>query len=328
MQQDMLRPGREAPTPPRGPAERDAAASDDDGKGKDTWCRRLGRCLSRRVACGDLWAPCRALYAQFAAGAKELWADARVAWRHKHLDAAGRARALSWRDAKAAREAPGDFLRMLPLLVNPLPPPLGLVLIAVAYRFPKRLLAAQFHSGAQAEAFAAADRDAQRSAADALRRSHALADALEEAADGLAFVAAGDAAATAQYFERYFTGVSAPLGLGTLDAAALGHLAVLARPRAATCCGAWQLRRRLARAARDVAEDDALLAADGLTPAQLRDACVLRAIDADGDDARRAALRRWQALHAAARRALRRPDLPPAFVFLSALLVGTQDDLA
>ena len=55
---------------------------------------------------------------------------------------------------------------------------------------------------------------------------------------------------------------------------------------------------------------------------------MLRAIDADGDDARRAALRRWQARHAAARRALRRPDLPPAFVFLSALLVGTQDDLA
>ena len=87
MQQDMLRPGREAPTPPRGPAERDAAASDDDGKGKDTWCRRLGRCLSRRVACGDLWAPCRALYAQFAAGAKELWADARVAWRERAPEA-------------------------------------------------------------------------------------------------------------------------------------------------------------------------------------------------------------------------------------------------
>ena len=74
-------------------------------------------CTIRRPkeSCSSL----RRFYKQFSGGAKRLWADAHIAWRHRKLDERGRCRLLDWRTARIARRAPWEVLHVLWLVFNP-----------------------------------------------------------------------------------------------------------------------------------------------------------------------------------------------------------------
>ena len=132
-------------------------------------------CTIRRPkeSCSSL----RRFYKQFKGGATRLWADGRVAWRHRKLDEQDRCRLLDWRTARIARRAPWEVLHVLWLVFNPMPPPLGFFCIAAAYRWPRMLLSPQFHEPEQKARFARDD-DRKRAEARAMLRGGQLASAL------------------------------------------------------------------------------------------------------------------------------------------------------
>ena len=136
-------------------------------------------CTIRRPkeSCSSL----RRFYKQFKGGATRLWADGRVAWRHRKLDERDRCRLLDWRTARIARRAPWEVLHVLWLVFNPMPPPLGFFCIAAAYRWPRMLLSPQFHEPEQKARFARDDDrledallEASLKAEQALRNSDAV----------------------------------------------------------------------------------------------------------------------------------------------------------
>ncbi|KAJ8602554.1 hypothetical protein CTAYLR_008345 [Chrysophaeum taylorii] len=269
------------------------------------------------------WAASRALVRQFREGASQLLRDVRLAWRHRKLTRGERAK-LRPREATASRRAFGDLARMVPLLFNPLPPPLGLVLIAVAYSFPRALLSPQFHTSEQAEAFARQDAATQLEAASELRRSllRSHATLLTDVASLGPATPVDRARRVLQCFD------TGPLSLSALKRPDLVRLATIAAPRSLKCYPNSILRTLVENAAKVVEEDDAILLAslDGsgdddasatLSGAQVRDACVLRSLHGDDQPGHR--LRAWLVRAAAIRAAWRR-DLPPAFLFVAAAL--------
>jgi len=56
---------------------------------------------------------------------------------------------LAWHQARLLKEMPAMLLRMLPLVVNPLPPPFGLVLLALANTMPRTFLTRHYYSDVQ-----------------------------------------------------------------------------------------------------------------------------------------------------------------------------------
>lgn len=58
-------------------------------------------------------------------------------------------RAWARRQARLLKEMPAMLLRMLPLVANPLPPPFGLVLLALANTLPRTFLTRHYYSDAQ-----------------------------------------------------------------------------------------------------------------------------------------------------------------------------------
>jgi len=235
-----------------------------------------------REAC----AGARRAYKRFSGGAQTLWADARVAWRHRKLGSPERCRLLSWRDARVARRAPGQLLHVLWLVFNPLPPPLGLFCIAAAFRFPRLLLSAQFHEAEQRAQF---DRDdaVARAEARAVLRGGGLAAVLVAAALHL-----NDGAA----LQAQFRG---PLAWGRFDGRDRAALLVLADPAPRCCPCSFLINRTVRARAADLREDDQLLSSALLTmkSAELQRCCAERSlvVDAAGDAALRMALERWLA---------------------------------
>lgn len=256
-----------------------------------------------------------------------LFQDVRIAWRHRRLSRSERCQLLRRREAMAVRNAFGDLARILPLLVNPLPPPLGLLLIAIAYQCPRLMLSPQFHTAEQVASFCRIDSATQNEAATDLQVSlEEHVDLLNEAVRLTHF---DEAERIRGLLSRFDTG---PLSLEKLSRSALVGLARLVRPRSfATmhryCCPNFALRRLIARAAADVEEDDALLLAtfqpgaradlSTLSDTEISDACVLRALCSDEHPSNRIA--RWLDISAFFRTTWRR-DLPPSFVFIYAAL--------
>ncbi|KAJ1460890.1 hypothetical protein M885DRAFT_508347 [Pelagophyceae sp. CCMP2097] len=280
------------------------------------------RCLSLRAiwssTCGARWNSSRAQLAQFKDGAAQLIKEVRFAWGHRRLSRL-EWRGLKRREALVLARVWWDLVHVLPLLVNPLPPPLGLVLIAVAYRTPRLMLTPHFHSADQAAAFHALDAKAQRDAAAELLSGLAPEDrAALERACGLM---RPGGAAEMQLLRPFDAG--GRLALDRLRRRDLVCLAVIARPRLprALHCGApaCVLRRLVADAADAVQDDDDHLGrspgALDFTDGEAADAALARGIDADGD-----ALALWLRRHQVLRTAWRR-DLPPSFVFFAALIL-------
>ena len=239
-------------------------------------------CTIRRPkeSCSSL----RRFYKQFKGGATRLWADGRVAWRHRKLDERDRCRLLDWRTARIARRAPWEVLHVLWLVFNPMPPPLGFFCIAAAYRWPRMLLSPQFHEPEQKARFARDD-DRKRAEARAMLRGGQLASALVAAS-----LCVNDEAALRAQFRG-------PLAWSRFDARDRAALLMLADPAPRCCpCSVLSSRRLAARAA-ELREDDQLLrpALLSLKSAELHACAAERAlvVDAAGDAALRMALERW-----------------------------------
>jgi len=236
------------------------------------------------------------VFRAYFAGAKRLWADVAEWQRLKKKRA--RREELTWREARVARTAPRHLLRMFPILVNPLPPPFGFVLIAVAAAAPRVLLTPEFWTRRQLERFATAD-----SSATQRRYAKLMAECAEQVAvvsrrlvwaatttttapntaDGVSSpavqsdvqhggtrggpIARGRVTPLATIVEPFED--SAPLGLDALSRRHLVRLARVARPRP---LNRWllcvtrtrRIRVALRRAARATDEDDDRLAREFL----------------------------------------------------------------
>jgi len=307
---------------------------------RPTVCRWFGECAARRREVVG------ALVAQFREGAALLFVDLRVAWRHRRMPRVERRRRLGRRELLAAQRAFWDLARVLPVLANPLPPPLGLSLIALAYRWPRWMLPPQFHSQDQRAAFAKLDAASQARAAAELR-----ARLLERRQQQSLRVAAAADADDADFLQQVFRDKNAvttqavahfseegPWSLASFSRRDLRRLLEFARPRCvpflACCCPSFVVRRVVAHAAADIDDDDALLLKPGrdadairqsvlaLSRTDLLDACVARGLLGGNDDGncedrlvdwlqRRVVLdQSWPHKHA-----------PPAFLFCQALLL-------
>lgn len=98
----------------------------------------------------------RKLLDQYFVGLKGLFRDAGRAWRlwRGTMDAVEASSMSEWQQRTLLRRAPADVLRMLPIAFNPIPPPFGLMVPALACMFPRTLLTHQFWSEEQAAEFA------------------------------------------------------------------------------------------------------------------------------------------------------------------------------
>jgi len=94
------------------------------------------------------------VFRAYFAGAKRLWCEVGE-WRRLRVER--KTRALTWREERIIHETPLHLARMFPLLVNPLPPPFGFFLIAVASALPRVLLTPQFWTQSQWTKFSTAD---------------------------------------------------------------------------------------------------------------------------------------------------------------------------
>jgi len=61
---------------------------------------------------------------------------------------------LTWKERTLLRRMPIDFVRMLPIACNPIPPPFGLAIPLIACLFPRVLLTHQFYSEDEAACYA------------------------------------------------------------------------------------------------------------------------------------------------------------------------------
>lgn len=243
------------------------------------------------------------------AGAKRLWAEVAIYRRMRKRDAAE----LSWREMQIRSGLPGHVTRMLPLLVNPLPPPFGLILIAVASAAPRYLLTKQFWTLDQCRRFAQDD-------SLKLRRKYAdvLASCSEALFEGARSIALANPATPLSALVDLFQ--NAPLSLESLKRR---HLVRLCKSQ--RLFPAWllpivrtpRLRRALAQRAAKVDMDDDALSIDflNLQPRHLFDACASRGLNIDGDDhARARRLRAWLDARDAVLHANGGKPLPPSFV--------------
>merc|ERR1719352_258897 len=64
---------------------------------------------------------------------------------------------LTWSETTMLRRAPRDFMRMAPVVLNPVPPPFGLSVAMLACLFPRYALTHQFWSEGQAAKFSTRD---------------------------------------------------------------------------------------------------------------------------------------------------------------------------
>ncbi|KAJ8600247.1 hypothetical protein CTAYLR_001995 [Chrysophaeum taylorii] len=241
------------------------------------------------------------------AGAQRLWSEVAM-WRQ--LRVARKSRSLTWREQLVMNQLPTHLGRMLPILVNPLPPPFGFILIGLASAVPRYLLTPQFWTFAQLERFSAADARNLRKMFSALLRS--CSTRLYVSSDALTTT---PLVALVDLFDG-------PLALESLDRTHLKRLARAARMRVAWLPLAFvrtsRLRRALRIAAAKTALEDDALAADfhHLEPRHLFHACAQRGLRVDGDDHDRGRrLRAWLEAREAlihANRA-RRDGLPPSF---------------
>lgn len=266
----------------------------------------------------------KTLIRQYREGLSQLYHDVRVAWRYRRMNRNDRKRLLRRREAMVARNAFGELGKMIPILINPLPPPCGLVLIAFAYQFPRLLLSPQFHSTEQTATFARIDLAHQSEAASELA---GCLDAEQTAAlDLVVKRSSHQNADQIRRLLRRFDG-NGPLSLKNLKRSALKRIAALARPRSPAhrcCCPTLVLLRLIRSAAADVEEDDALLLASiraddrlALTEAEARDACILRGLVGDDDPSDRIA--RWLDATTTLRTVWKK-DLPASFLFIFAAL--------
>lgn len=252
------------------------------------------------------------------AGAKRLWGEVGVYRRVRRCNS----HELSWRERRIAAEVPVQVARMLPLLVNPLPPPFGLVLIAVASAAPRYLLTRQFWTLDQCRRFS--DCDSRRTR----KRLQLVLEACSETlAKGVRF--SGPATPLVSLVDLFG---NPPLALDSLSRKHLVRLA-----KAQRLYPAWilplirtkRLRRALAARARLNDEDDAALRADfaNLEPRHLFDACAARGLKVDGDDRARARrLAAWLDARDAVLHAVGNDPIPPSFVLhMPAIFAGLAD---
>ena len=270
------------------------------------------------------------------AGAKRLWGDVGE-WRKLRKEK----RALTWREQRVVHDAPRHLARMFPILVNPLPPPLGFVLIAVASLWPRALLTPEFWTLQQWLKFSTQDSAAARSrytkvlteCLDTIAKvSRRVVDRPQQASSSNPSQAPVEpsaekamspwAAPLSVIMEPFEDG--APLGLDVLSRRHLVRLARVVRPRPLS---RWflcltrtsRLRAKLRKAAQLANLDDDRLAADfsrsKFDTFDLFRVCSQRGLAVDGSDAHRA--RRVQAWLDARRALLEaHPDapLPPSFI--------------
>lgn len=254
-------------------------------------------------------------------GARRLWDEVAVYRKVRGLERSS----LSWRERQIRRELPGHMARMMPLLVNPLPPPFGLVLIAVASAAPRYLLTRQFWTYEQCQRFASAD-------GTKARRRYA---AVLECCSGLLRTSETPLATPAT---PLYTLVDLfrhpPLSLESLRRK---HLVRLAKSH--QLYPVWlypflrthRIRSALRKRAWKNDQDDDALNRDytELDPRHLFHACAARGLKVDGDDAARASrLRAWldardAVLHSSSSSS---SQLPPSFVLhMPAIFAGLVD---
>ena len=279
-------------------------------------------------ALGKRKARAGAMISQFREGAAALYLDLRVAWRHRHLARLQRRR-LARRELLAVQRAIWDLVRVLPVLANPLPPPLGLSLIALAYKWPRWMLPPQFHSQDQRTSFARYDASMQTGALRYLAQSKPFRDQKDVLKEVFY--------QNSTRLVAHFTEPNGPLCFTAFTRRDLRRFLFLARPRLGPewISAFWPtfvIRRILNRVAMDIDDDDACLLKSGRDPIAIRasvnalsstdllDACVARGLLCDNGDpedrlvdwlARRVALdASWPQKHA-----------PPAFIFCLAVLL-------
>ena len=290
------------------------------------------------------WVSLGSMVGQYKQGAAMLFLDLRVAWRHRRLVDRRR---LARRELLAVQNAVWDLVRVLPVLANPLPPPFGLSLVALAYQWPRWMLPPQFHSSDQRLAFARLDAgDQSKAARDInLEVSEDVKRRLLDLSDDAAPPPTEEDATTkhlraASFIRDHFSDDDfAPLSLRTLSRRDLRRFLTLARPRLpymdCCCCPpSFVARRIIARAAVDVDDDDALLLEPGRDVATIRDtvaglsrpdlldACVARALgDLDALPAPEDRLVEWLTRRNRIDQLWPHRHAPPALLFTLALLL-------
>mmetsp|Transcript_19105 Transcript_19105/g.24785 ORF Transcript_19105/g.24785 Transcript_19105/m.24785 type:complete len:397 (+) Transcript_19105:99-1289(+) len=258
---------------------------------------------------------CGLLVSQFRDGVSKLCIDVRIAWRHRKLSRLERRRRLGRKDLLVCQRALGDLLRVLPIMINPLPPPFGLSLIAIAYRWPRFMLPPQFHTIEQKQKFAQLDAARQTWAALELCQSSLFSHVLQALRDpALAFFFSKKIASqntipqnNLQQLSRLIASFTCEkkkstnkthnlhvsiISLEKLNRKELLRFVALAQPRlpVSACCDRFTLRAIVRRKAADIDDDDALLLANGSDPdsifrtvyamqkSDLIDACIARAL--------------------------------------------------
>mmetsp|Transcript_8110 Transcript_8110/g.30474 ORF Transcript_8110/g.30474 Transcript_8110/m.30474 type:complete len:161 (-) Transcript_8110:2331-2813(-) len=101
-----------------------------------------------------MWRRARNTLRQYRAGVEKLGAELWEVWQLKKTQAD-----LTWHQRMLLRATPRDALRVLPIVVNPVPPPFGLLIPLLAAAFPQRLLTRQFWTDEQLLKFIAEDFD-------------------------------------------------------------------------------------------------------------------------------------------------------------------------
>jgi len=266
------------------------------------------------------------------AGAKRLWSDVGE-WRRLRKEI----RPLTWREQRLIEKTPINLARMLPILVNPLPPPFGLVLIGLASAAPRLLLTPEFWTLRQWEKFAKKDSEKYKQ-----KYSKVLAECLST----LALVSRRVVLQQDDYQieqisdnEQSESGSSwtrtplkvivepfedgAPLGLDVLSRK---HLIILARalPKPLSRFKLFfvrtsKLRAKLAHLAFKYDQLDKLLAdefaSSKLDPRDLFQLCAQRGLGTSGDHLRRARrIQAWLDARAALLKAHGQSSLPASFL--------------
>lgn len=268
---------------------------------------------------------------QYFRGAKQLWSDVGRAWAIRNLPA----ERMSRRDALLRRDAPRHLWKVLPIVVNPLPPPLSWMLFLYAYAHPRTMLSPQFWSDQDKVRYFATDETVKREryrqlvtccTTAAEHVLHKLGVVLQQAElDGRQPVPQ-HAAALVTAFEA-----GQPLSLDALPREHLAFLAGAALP-ALTMDTVRRvplqvLKARLRQVVQDVRDDDGFLMREGvasMTELEVRDACVARGLHfAESGSQARHCLETWLRVLASFEAARPNGKLPEAFVlFVPAVFPG------
>lgn len=263
---------------------------------------------------------------QYFKGAQQLWSDVGRAWALRNVLPAD----LSRKDALIKRDAPRDLWKVLPLVLNPLPPPLGWALILFAYQNPRTMLSPQFWSEQDKAVYFEADEHTKRERYQRLVEAcSSQGGVLQELAHVIATSRAGmplRGTSLSALLAPFEEGQS--LGLDVLDREKLTFLAAAVLPvltvETVRRLPPAVLRAQLRQVADDLRADDHHLVREGaasLLDAELRDACAARGLhQAQRGNEARVELETWLTVLGAFEQA--RPDgrLPACFVLFAPAL--------